>query len=129
MNVDTQAHLTTLRGLLKFQRNELQADLHALQMARTQLLTDVSTAEVTDRKDEAAVEQQSDASDAAQERMRTELARCEAALKRLDEERYGDCVDCDEPIGWPRLLAQPAAERCADCQRAFEQASQARVRA
>ena len=36
-----------------------------------------------------------DASDAAQERMRTELARCEAALKRLDEERYGDCVDCD----------------------------------
>ena len=128
MNVDTPAHLTTLRGLLTFQRNELQADLHALQLARSQLLTDVASAEVTDRKDEAAVEQQSDVSDASQERMRVELARCQEALKRLDEERYGDCIDCEEPIPWPRLLAQPAAERCADCQRAFEQVSATRAR-
>ena len=120
MNIDTQAHLTTLRGLLEFQRNELRTDLHALQTARAELLGSAPPAEVSDRKDSAAAEQQADLSDSTQERLRTELANCEGALRRLDEERYGDCADCGEPIPWPRLLAQPAAQRCAECQRALE---------
>ncbi len=123
MNVDTQVHLTTLRGLLVFQRNELRADLHALQVAREQMLADTTTPDVSDRRDVAADDQQSDVSDKTQERLRQELAQCEAALQRLDEERYGDCVDCGEPIPWPRLLAQPSAERCAACQRVAERAA------
>jgi RNA polymerase-binding protein DksA len=128
MNVDTQLHLTTLRGLLSYQRDELSAELHALTLARERGLAELPTTEVTDLKEDAVAEQQSDLSDAAQERLRQELARCEAALRRLDEERYGDCCDCGEAIPWPRLLAQPAAERCVDCQRTFERASQLPLR-
>ena len=124
MNVDTQGHLPTLRGLLTFRIRELSADLHALQLARERLLSDVAATEVTDQKDEAQASQESDLSDAAQDRMRFELKQHEQALQRMDDERYGDCVDCEEPIPWPRLLAQPAAERCADCQRAFERRAQ-----
>jgi DnaK suppressor protein len=120
MNVETQLHLTTLRSLITFRRSELQSDLHALHLARERLLNDVAMTEVTDRKDDAAVEQEFDISNATQAHLHRELARCEGALRRLDEQRYGDCIDCAEPIPWPRLLAQPAAERCAACQRALE---------
>jgi RNA polymerase-binding protein DksA len=50
-----------------------------------------------------------------------ELSEVEAALVRLDDGSYGTCVDCAEPIGWPRLNAQPTAERCIACQEKAEQ--------
>ncbi len=123
MNVETQAHLTTLRGLLTFRLRELQADLNAVQQARAGMLADAATAEVTSRADAAAADQSADISDATLARLCHEVAQCEGALQRLDEERYGDCVDCGEAVAWPRLLAQPAAERCAACQRALERSS------
>jgi len=43
-----------------------------------------------------------------------------AALARLEAGEYGTCIDCDEPIGAPRMQAQPFAIRCIDCQERFE---------
>jgi RNA polymerase-binding protein DksA len=129
MNVETQVHLTTLRGLLTFQLHELQADLNALQQGRARMLADTATTDVADRMDIAAADQASDISDATLERLRHELAQCESALQRLDEERYGDCIACGESIPWPRLFAQPTAERCAACQRSFERGVQGAGRA
>jgi DnaK suppressor protein len=40
----------------------------------------------------------------------------EAALERFGEDEYGDCLACGEPIGYPRLEAQPEAPLCIDCQ-------------
>ncbi len=50
-----------------------------------------------------------------------ELSEVEAALVRMDDGSYGTCVDCGEPIGRPRLNAQPTAERCIACQEKVEQ--------
>jgi DnaK suppressor protein len=44
------------------------------------------------------------------------LARVEAALRRIDEDEYGDCLECGEPIALARLDAQPEAMLCVDCQ-------------
>lgn len=49
-----------------------------------------------------------------------ELSEVEAALVRLEDGSYGTCADCGEPIGWPRLNAQPTAERCIACQEKVE---------
>ena len=49
-----------------------------------------------------------------------ELAEVEAALARVEDGRYSICSDCGEPIGWPRLNAQPAAARCIACQEKLE---------
>jgi DnaK suppressor protein len=49
-----------------------------------------------------------------------ELSAVEAALARVEDGSYGTCVDCAEPIGWPRLNAQPTAERCIACQEKLE---------
>ena len=49
-----------------------------------------------------------------------ELTEVEAALARIADESYGTCSDCGEAIGWPRLNAQPTAERCIACQEKLE---------
>jgi DnaK suppressor protein len=123
MNVDTQSHLTVLRSMLVFQLNEAKTELRALQRDNAALLAEGRGREPTDRKEDAAVGQEFELADAAIERLAREVAQCERALQRMDQERYGDCVDCGEPIPWPRLMAQPAAERCAACQHALESRS------
>ena len=45
-----------------------------------------------------------------------ELARIEAARARAAEGRYGQCEDCGDAIPLGRLLANPTALRCAECQ-------------
>jgi DnaK suppressor protein len=76
--------------------------------------------EVTDRKEEADERVQSGIASAEIERDLGELREVQAALKRLDEGRWGLCQDCDEPIDPRRLAVQPAATRCARCQAARE---------
>ena len=49
-----------------------------------------------------------------------ELGEVEAALARIADGSYGTCSDCGAAIGWPRLNAQPTAERCIACQEKFE---------
>jgi len=39
-----------------------------------------------------------------------------AAIERFSEDEYGDCLGCGEPIGYPRLKAQPEAPLCIACQ-------------
>jgi|SRR6185436_13415799 len=119
MDVPTQSHLKTLRDLLTYRLAELRADVHAAQLAR-QAASSAATAEVGDRKDDAAG-RASAAIDAAQEqRDRDELEDAVAALHRLDAGSYGDCASCGEPISLQRLLVQPSASRCAACQTLHE---------
>ena len=49
-----------------------------------------------------------------------ELTEVEAALARIADGSYGTCSDCGEAIRWPRLNAQPTAERCIACQEKLE---------
>lgn len=53
---------------------------------------------------------------AGQARARAELAQIDAALRRLDDDTFGDCLDCDEPIAVARLEANPTAARCVGCE-------------
>ena len=49
-----------------------------------------------------------------------ELQEVDAALSSIEEGSYGTCRDCGEPVGWPRLNANPTALRCIACQEAYE---------
>ena len=50
------------------------------------------------------------------QRTEVDLAEVEAALRRLDEGRYGLCEVCGKPIGAERLEAMPATRYCVDDQ-------------
>lgn len=61
------------------------------------------------------------------ERRRTaELVRIRAALKRIDDDEYGDCLHCGGPIAVERLAIDPAATLCIDCASRAESSDQQR---
>ncbi|MBV8502341.1 MAG: hemerythrin domain-containing protein [Paucibacter sp.] len=76
--------------------------------------------DVIDQKDLAARDASLVPAQGREDLERAELAAIEAALRRIDQGRYGRCVDCAEPIPVDRLLAQPECLRCATCQGRFE---------
>lgn len=52
----------------------------------------------------------------ASERQRVaDLAKIEAALKRLDDDEYGYCLNCGEDIPEKRMEVDPAAALCVKC--------------
>jgi DnaK suppressor protein len=124
MDLPTQTHLSTLRNLLMFRIQELQHDVRAARLARNEPFDANAPSEVTDRKDQALAQQLSDIDEAQERRDLAELSDATDALTRLNEGRYGDCLDCGEPVPLKRLMAQPAVKRCMACQVAFERQPQ-----
>ena len=55
----------------------------------------------------------------------SELREVEAALLRIKDGGYGECVECGTNIPYARLAANPSAARCIACQEKLE-ASQRR---
>ncbi len=52
----------------------------------------------------------------AAERARTfEIQKIDAALKRIEDDEYGYCIDCGEEIADKRLSVDPAASHCIMC--------------
>lgn len=52
---------------------------------------------------------------AGESRAARELQRIEAALRRVDNGEFGECLDCGGEIGAGRLEADPAAAFCVGC--------------
>jgi DnaK suppressor protein len=46
---------------------------------------------------------------------RRRLLRLESALRRIDDEDFGECANCGEPIPVARLLAMPESTLCVRC--------------
>ena len=49
-----------------------------------------------------------------------EVGMVDAALARMREDTYGDCIECGDEIEEKRLIALPTAARCMTCQEARE---------
>lgn len=58
---------------------------------------------------------------ASRQRREVMLKRITAALKRIDDDDYGNCRSCDEPINPKRLAFDPTATQCIDCASNAEQ--------
>ena len=46
---------------------------------------------------------------------RAEVQQIRDALTRIDQNRYGRCAVCGQPIGSARLTAEPTATTCVSC--------------
>lgn len=104
---ELHARLTQMRARLTDEIRTAKADIDAAHEARGGeggFGSDVS--EITRieelRRSEIAIDEE-------------HLRSIEEAESRMSEGRYGICVDCGKPIVRARLLALPAAVRCADC--------------
>lgn len=59
--------------------------------------------------------QQQEMAQAEARRRTSDLARIDIAFKRMDEDEYGWCAECGEPIAYKRLEIDPAAALCIGC--------------
>lgn len=50
-----------------------------------------------------------------------QLALVDEALLRIEDDEYGPCQNCENPINPKRLAAIPWARYCLDCQQLLEQ--------
>ena len=76
--------------------------------------------EVGDTGDASTATEQQDLRNSQIERDVNELRAVDSALARFEEGTYGMCTRCGGEIGEARLRANPAAERCIECQTAYE---------
>lgn len=76
---------------------------------------------VHDTGDESVADMLADVSAARIDREIEDLRATESALSRLEDDGFGLCEDCAEPIAYARLAANPSARRCLACQVRFEQ--------
>ncbi len=120
-----QSQYEPLRLALLHRLRELRDELQSAESA-TLAAADLAAHEVSDLKDAADLRQASSIGEAMQRHDQSEIGLLLAALRRLDEGRYGHCQDCGEPISTQRLQVQPAALRCAACQTAWEHHGHAR---
>ncbi|MFN0038947.1 MAG: TraR/DksA family transcriptional regulator [Burkholderiales bacterium] len=112
--------MITLRGMIDRRREVLLAELHE-DAARSRSATFGELAGPgADSGDMATADVISDTDHAALSRDLQELRALDAAGKRIDGGSYGKCIDCGGGIVFERLLAQPAATRCMNCQQTFE---------
>lgn len=53
--------------------------------------------------------------DAAIARAQGRQKKLKEALKRIDNDDFGICLECDEPIDWARLKSLPESVVCVEC--------------
>ena len=77
--------------------------------------------DVTDFKEMASEESLSVVDEAQAMHAAVELEQLLSAQQRLQDQRYGRCLDCDKAIDLRRLEALPATPCCTACQAIREQ--------
>lgn len=100
------------RQRLEQKRSELENLREISQDAREAVELDQQSVGRLSRMD--AMQQQAMAK--AQERSRSlDLQRIEMAYRRINDDEYGYCSNCDDEIPDGRLKIDPMAERCVKC--------------
>lgn len=106
-----------LRARLDHLREEVRAELLASSEGHHQELADA----VHDPGDESLAELLAHLDLTNTQRHVLEMRDIEDSLRRIEQDRYGECLECGEPIPAGRLDAYPTAARCVDCQERHEQ--------
>ena len=108
----TEDQFTQLRSALHKRYLQLQSEVRN-ELAHTNDTGDFDLTEylnnIPDDIDTALVDRQIN-----------EMCELEMSMKYLSELEFGDCIDCGNEIGFERLLAQPSAQRCVQCQNQYE---------
>ena len=105
------------RDLQKFKKLLLAQRDEILGNARRALSGDihVDPDDFPDEMDTASSEVNLQFTGRLREREQGLLSKIDAALEKIEEGHYGECMSCGEEIGTPRLKARPVAELCIEC--------------
>ncbi len=111
-----------LKKMLEERRRELMTEVQGK-------MRDVRSAEGKDREvldqgESSEVDIQDDIEFTLIQMKSETLNKVDAALRRVEENTYGNCFECGDEISHARLRALPFAVRCKDCEETRETAEQ-----
>jgi DnaK suppressor protein len=111
----TRAQRDTLAHVLRDREQALQAQLQAHLQGRSPAEKALAARE-QDGDDARQFASDQEVGAALTQRERQELAALAAAMKRLQDDDFGLCVDCGRRIPFERLKVEPQALRCVACE-------------
>ncbi|MBF0277581.1 MAG: TraR/DksA family transcriptional regulator [SAR324 cluster bacterium] len=76
--------------------------------------------EIGDEIDSSVEEQERKLLMLLQDREREKLEKIEEAIVRIENDNYGECEECGEPIAKKRLMIVPFTKLCINCQQEEE---------
>jgi DnaK suppressor protein len=115
----TASQLDVIRRLLDDREKTLQAEVRAAVETSSERTAALGT-EVGDAVDIGDDRFHEGMAHVDKQRDQEELMAIDAARERMRHGRYGECVDCGQPIPFERLKAQPSALRCVVDQGRYE---------
>jgi RNA polymerase-binding transcription factor DksA len=96
-------------------RRQLEAELETLTTRLGAIQRGIQRPKSADFEEQATDSENDEVLDALDVVTRDKILGLRAAIRRIDEGRYGACQDCGKPIGAARLEAVSWAARCVDC--------------
>jgi len=105
---------TVARKRLEEMRDDLDRTIAVLQGERPAPMAGEGYPQ--DSADAGSILSEADRTDAILHSARGQRDEVLAALARIDDHSYGQCVDCGHEIPEGRLDARPDAARCVNCQ-------------
>ncbi|MDB5814174.1 MAG: TraR/DksA family transcriptional regulator [Rhodocyclales bacterium] len=114
----TDSQLEQLRGILDEREHFLNEDLRREVGNREEY--EQLAGEVPDTVDQATAALVQDINHAEVERDVDALRAIAATREHMQQGTYGLCDKCGKDIPFERLLVQPTATRCVDCQALYE---------
>jgi len=121
----TTSRYHELRKMLEDRRREIQAEVQGkMRDVRAEGTWGGKLNEVLDTVESSEADIQDEIEFALIQMKSETLNKINDALKRLEQEDYGNCFDCGEEIAEKRLRALPFAVRCKECEEAREVAEQ-----
>ena len=106
--------ITVARKRLEEMRDDLDRSISILQGERPAPLAGAGYPQ--DSADAGSTLSEADRTEAILHSARGQRDEVLAALARIEQNNYGQCVDCGHEIPEGRLDARPDAARCVDCQ-------------
>jgi DnaK suppressor protein len=112
MTKRSDINIKALKKKLLAHRQEVVVDTKTSEEARQPVELDQTSVGRLSRMD--ALQNQAMALE-TDRRRHVELQHIEAALKRIEEGEFGECLNCGEEIAAKRLEVDPTAAICIDC--------------
>lgn len=116
--------LKTIKTKLLEEKNRLEQELSQFAEKSADNADDFNAKipQYGDKEDENAAEVATYADNLSLERtLEKELRDVNMALKLIEEEKYGICKYCHQPIEEKRLLARPTSTSCVSCKKTLTQ--------
>ncbi len=109
--------------LLKVELEDRKARIQKVISDNEKEMKALSSSDVSDEADQATISTDAAIEQAITNKQLKELKEIDYALFKMENETYGICEMCEEPIGKERLKVKPQAKFCIVCREIVEKTS------